>query len=245
MHLLIQPVLASQKLGLVGQGFLTQASEHVKEIQSGMGFEHGGKLKDSRLHTDRRPQVGRLQFLLDAVKSFAHHADYFEWRPIDRDRFPHDLRVGGKRLLPEVVAEDDDRAGSRGRIVRRKNRAPKQRVRAENAEVISGNKIRRSQQSWGIGNSSGPGCEPHTHLVRKAAIGGDSLKGPGIGLKLPREIPGEVAAKLPEVDAARDSRGFRVAECHQLLWIAYRQVTQQDLVDQGEDCCIRANSEGQ
>jgi hypothetical protein len=144
-----------------------------------------------------------------------------------------------------MVAQDNDRAGPWRRIVRREDRAAEQRFGAQDTEVIAGNKIRGRKEGWGIRISATVGGEAQRHLVRKTAIGRDPLKRPRIRFKLAREIPREIAAKLTKIDASRNSGGFGVTECNQLLGIAHRQLVQKNLVDQCKDRSVGSNTQGE
>src|ERR1035438_7919013 len=97
------------------------------------------------------------------MKSLGHDADHFERSAVDGDRFSEDVRIGRKRLLPEVITEHCNCAASRGSVVGREDGATKQWLSPEDAEVISRDKIGRCKQGGRICVWGADG--PDAHLV--------------------------------------------------------------------------------
>ncbi len=109
-----------------------------------MRREEGRLQENYGLHGDGGPEVGGLEFDLDAVKAFGHDADDGEGSAVDVDRLAEDGGVGGERLLPEVVAEDDDCSAAGGGVVGWSDGAAEERLGAEDAEVVAGD-----ETGWG------------------------------------------------------------------------------------------------
>src|ERR1700761_153792 len=78
LNLLIKPVLALRPCGLIACGLTAEAAKDIEEIDPVARREHGRLLENDGLHSHRRPQVGWLQLLLDAVKAIGHDADNIE-----------------------------------------------------------------------------------------------------------------------------------------------------------------------
>src|ERR1700728_3784675 len=137
----------------------------MQEIQTRMWCEHRRLLQHDGLHADRCPQFRWLQLLFDSVKSLRHHTDHFKRSAVDRDGFSHDVLIGRKRLLPEVIAQHDNCAASWNSVVARYDGAAKKRVSAEEAEIIARDEIGRREQSVRIYVGTNGLDRPDTHLV--------------------------------------------------------------------------------
>ena len=152
LNLLIKPVLALHPRGLTAE-----PAKDIEEIDPVAGREHGRLLENDGLHGHRRPQVGWLQLLLDAVKAIGHDADNIEGTAVDTNGLSQDGRIGGKPLLPEMMTDDDDSSAAGSGIVERGDGAAHEGLSTEHTKVVAGDEIGRGQNGGGINVAVGAG----------------------------------------------------------------------------------------
>src|SRR6185437_8403854 len=176
-------------------------------------------------------EFGWLKIELDTVEGFRHHADDRERSVIDRDCLADDGGIGGERLLPEVIAEDDDGAAAGSCIVCETDGAAKEGLRSDDAEIVAGDETCANEESCVVRSIFALGGKAHADLWRKAEVRGDALEGARIGLELTGKIPGEHAT-ASEIDAAENTSSLGIAEGDQLLRILDGKIAEENLMDE-------------
>ena len=165
------------------------------------------------------------------MKSVGRDADDGEARAVEGDGTSEHVVVAAEAALPQVVREDDVGVCALGLVVRRGEDAPDRRADAEDFEIVA--RYMGSRHDFGgcaflAGDGEGQRAA--------AAVRGDDA---GVGLI--------VVADVDVVRVIERGRGLLgiAGDDGELLRRAHRQGAQHDVVDEGEDGRVGADSERQ
>ncbi len=204
-----------------------QPREHVEPPGAAIR-DSVGQRRQPAGHHDRHENLRRRAFV-DAVESLLRDADDGHCLTVDDQRLADDRGIAAEAGLPVGMAQHRHQVAVRDLVFIRVERAPQVCPDAEHREVRAGDELTldalRALREAHLQGVAEPAEHPGEHVIVIAEVG------------VPRV--GKLVAVTPAVSVLRTLGG----DDDELLGMCDRQQSNQNLVDQREDCRIRADSQ--